>query len=82
MQTIFITAASGNIGSVLIPSLLTRNDIKLVLPTSTTSKLATYKDNPNATVVEGPLTDLPLKYIRGNPVNCRLVISGIEVLKW
>ncbi len=57
MQTIFITAASGNIGSLLIPSLLTRDEIRLVLPTSAASKLATYKDKPNVTVLEGPLSD-------------------------
>jgi nucleoside-diphosphate-sugar epimerase len=57
MQTIFITAASGNIGSILIPDLLARNDIKLGLLTITASKLAIYKGNPSVTVVEGPLSD-------------------------
>jgi nucleoside-diphosphate-sugar epimerase len=57
MQTVFVTAASGNIGFILIPRLLTHPSIKLILPTSSASKLATYKNNPKITIIEGDLSD-------------------------
>ena len=57
MQNIFITAASGNIGNLLIPSLLTNVDIRLILPTSSAQKLAKYDNQPNVTILEGPLSD-------------------------
>ena len=57
MQKILITAASGNIGAHLIPSLLTTKDIELILLTSSAAKLSSFSTFEHVTIVEGLLSD-------------------------
>lgn len=55
--TILVTAAGGNIGSLLVP-LLTEKETKLVLPTSNAARLeATLPSTPNVTIEEGSIKD-------------------------
>lgn len=57
LPTILVTAAGGNIGSLLVP-LLTEKKIKLVLPTSNAARLeATLPSAPNVTIEEGSIKD-------------------------
>lgn len=58
MPTVFITAASGHIGSKLIPLLLGSDDTRLILPTTNSTKLtASLPQNGLITVVEGSIQD-------------------------
>jgi uncharacterized protein YbjT (DUF2867 family) len=57
MQTVFVTAASGNIGTILIPRLLRQRGVKLILATTQAPKLAHFKDNTNVSIIEGALSD-------------------------
>ena len=58
MPTVFITAASGHIGSKLIPLLLKTKDLKLVLPTSNAIRLTSSIPKSDAiTIVEGSIQD-------------------------
>ena len=58
MQTVFITAASGHIGSKLIPLLLQTENIKLILPTTNAARLSSALPKSDLiTVVEGSIQD-------------------------
>lgn len=59
MHTVLLTAASGNIGQKLIPSLLhnSNSPIKLILPTTNAEKLTHYSAHEHVTVVQGELSD-------------------------
>ncbi|KAK5138547.1 hypothetical protein LTR08_000135 [Meristemomyces frigidus] len=58
IESILVTAASGNIGKRLIPLLLSSfPSAKLVLPTSSASRLASYTSNPRISIEEGSITD-------------------------
>lgn len=58
MQTVFITAASGHIGSKLIPLLLQTPTTKLVLPTTNAARLTSSLPNSGLiTIVEGSIQD-------------------------
>ncbi len=58
MQTVFITAGSGHIGTQLIPLLLLHPDLHLVLPTSNASKLqALYPQSEKITALQGSIQD-------------------------
>lgn len=58
MPTIFVTAASGHIGSKLIPLLVETEDNKLVLPTSNSARLtSSLPKSESIIVVEGSIQD-------------------------
>jgi nucleoside-diphosphate-sugar epimerase len=58
MQTVFITAASGHIGSKLIPLLLSTQTTKLILPTTNAARLSSSLPKSDLiTVVEGSIQD-------------------------
>jgi nucleoside-diphosphate-sugar epimerase len=58
MPTVFITAASGHIGSKLIPLLLSEGNTKLVLPTTNAAKLTSALPKSDLiTIVEGSIQD-------------------------
>ena len=58
-NTVLATAANGNIGSELVPRLLSEPNLKLVLPTSNANRLQSkFQFNaPNVTVEEGSIKD-------------------------
>jgi UDP-glucose 4-epimerase len=56
MQTVFITAASGHVGSKLIPLLLQTEKTKLILPTSNAARLSSaLLKSDLITVLEGSI---------------------------
>ncbi|KAK3617108.1 hypothetical protein LTR56_025514 [Elasticomyces elasticus] len=58
VDTILVTAASGNIGTRLIPLLLsTLPSTRLILPTSSAAKLAKYASNSRISIEEGSIKD-------------------------
>jgi nucleoside-diphosphate-sugar epimerase len=60
-HTVLITAAGGNIGSALVPHLLSTGKAKLILPTSSASRiqsqLPTTASAPNVAIEEGSIKD-------------------------
>lgn len=59
-RTILVTAASGNIGTELVPLLVKKDDVKLVLPTRSASKLRTNvpaSTSSNVTIEEGDIAN-------------------------
>jgi nucleoside-diphosphate-sugar epimerase len=57
MQRVLITAASGNIGARLIPTLLATKAVELFLVTRNADSLFSTSASPHVTILEGSISD-------------------------